>query len=195
MAIYRMVVEDLLVARRTSDDQFIGINAGKTNYNGIELSLNYNFLNTTHLKINNINAFAYNDFKFDTFINDTEDYSGNDLTGVPDLTLNSSLNFDTKIGLYGLINFSHIGKIPIRDDNTIYSKNYQLVNSKIGFKSNDSKKTQFDIFIGLNNIFNEKYASMLLINAGSFGGSAPRYYYPGEPSNYYAGVSIKHSFK
>jgi len=82
----------------------------------------------------------------------------------------------------------------MRDDNTIYSESYQLVNSKIGYKSNDSKKLQFDVFIGLNNIFNEKYASMLLINAGSFGGNAPRYYYPGEPSNYYTGASIKYRF-
>lgn len=195
VAIYKMVVKDLLVARRTSEDQFIGVNAGQTTYNGIELSLNYSLLNTNNLKIYSSNALAYNDFKFDTFIDDTEDYSGNDLTGVPEFTLNSRLNFDTKFGLYGLINYNHIGKIPIRDDNTIYSESYQLVNSKIGFKSNDLKKLQLDIFIGLNNVFNEKYASMLLINAGSFGGNAPRYYYPGEPSNYYTGATIKYRFK
>ena len=43
--------------------------------------------------------------------------------------------------------------------------------------------------------FNEKYASMLLINASGFGGSAPRYYYPGEPNNYYAGLGITYTFK
>mgnify|MGYP000571665588 CR=1 FL=1 len=46
-----------------------------------------------------------------------------------------------------------------------------------------------------NNIFNEKYASMLLINASGFGGSAPRYYYPGEPNNYYAGLGLTYTFK
>ena len=126
-------------------------------------------INTNKLKIYSSNALAYNDFKFETFIDDTDDYSGNDLTGVPELTINSRLNFDTTFGLYALINFNHIGKIPIRDDNTVYSESYQLVNSKIGFKSSDSKTFQFDVFLGLNNIFNEKYASMLLINAGSFG--------------------------
>ncbi len=195
IAIYKMIVKDLLVARRTSDDQFIGVNAGKTNYNGIELSLGYNLLNTTNLKINSNNAFAYNAFKFDTFIDDSEDYSGNDLTGVPDFTLNSILNFDTSFGLYGLLNYNHVGKIPLRDDNTIYSGSYQLVNSKLGYKSNETKKLQFDLFIGFNNIFNEKYASMLSINASSFGGSAPRYYYPGEPSNYYAGLNLKYLLK
>ena len=194
VAIYKMVVKDLLVARRTSDDQYIGVNAGKTTYNGVELGLKYSLLNKENLKIYGSNALSYNNFKFDTFINDTEDYSGNDLTGVPKFTLNSSLNFDAKFGLYGLISYNYIGEIPLRDDNTIYSESYQLVNSKIGYKSKNSKKLQFDVFIGLNNIFNEKYASMLLINAGSFGGNAPRYYYPGEPSNYYIGTAIKYRF-
>ena len=194
VAIYKMVVKDLLVARRTSDDQYIGVNAGKTTYNGVELGLKYSLLNKENLKIYGSNALSYNNFKFDTFINDTEDYSGNDLTGVPKFTLNTSLNFDAKFGLYGLISYNYIGEIPLRDDNTIYSESYQLVNSKIGYKSNNSKKLQFDVFIGLNNIFNEKYASMILINAGSFGGNAPRYYYPGEPSNYYIGTAIKYRF-
>ena len=194
VAIYKMVVKDLLVARRTSDDQYIGVNAGKTTYNGVELGLKYSLLNKENLKIYGSNALSYNNFKFDTFINDTEDYSGNDLTGVPKFTLNTSLNFDAKFGLYGLISYNYIGEIPLRDDNTIYSESYQLVNSKIGYKSKNSKKLQFDVFIGLNNIFNEKYASMILINAGSFGGNAPRYYYPGEPSNYYIGTAIKYRF-
>jgi len=51
-----------------------------------------------------------------------------------------------------------------------------------------------DAYLGFNNIFNEKYASMLQINAGSFGNNPPRYYYPGEPSNYYAGLNLKYTF-
>ena len=33
---------------------------------------------------------------------------------------------------------------------------------------------------------------MLLINASSFGGAPPRYFYPGLPRNYYSGLSIKY---
>lgn len=195
IAIYKMTVKDLLVARRTSDDQFIGVNAGKTIYNGVELSLNYTLFTSDNLTLNTRNALTLNDFKFDTFIDNTENYSGNNLTGVPKFTYNSTLNFDTRQGLYGLINFTNTGEIPIRDDNTIYADNYQLLNAKIGYHSSGSKMFVFDIFLGFNNIFNEKYASMLLINAGSFGGNAPRYYYPGEPDNYYAGVNITCNFK
>lgn len=194
IALFKMNVKNLLVARRTSDDQYIGVNAGETKYNGLELVLNFRLLNSKNLSINFNNSIAFNDFKFEEFIDDNENFSGNDLTGVPKSTFNSSLNFESIIGAYLFLNYNYVGEIPITDDNSIYSKYYQLFNAKIGFKSNPKKKFQFDVFLNLNNIFNEKYASMLLINASSFGGNAPRYYYPGEPSNYYAGINLKYNF-
>jgi iron complex outermembrane receptor protein len=46
----------------------------------------------------------------------------------------------------------------------------------------------------LNNIFDEDYASQILINATGFGGNAPRYFYPGNPTNYYAGINMNYIF-
>ena len=63
-----------------------------------------------------------------------DDYSGNDLTGVPDKTFFSQLYLNTSIGIYAFLNYQYIGEIPIRDDNSIYSDSYQLVNLKTGFK-------------------------------------------------------------
>jgi iron complex outermembrane receptor protein len=194
MALYRMDVKNLLVARRTSSDEFIGVNAGKTWYNGLEIAVNYTLLNTENFKINHSNALAYNDFKFKDFVDDMGDYSGNDLTGVPDLTFNSNVDIETHLGFYTFLNYNYVGRIPIRDDNTVYSDSYQLVNTKFGFKSDQRKTLQFDVFVGINNIFDEHYASMFLINAEGFGGTPPRYYYPGEPTNYYAGVNLKYVF-
>ncbi len=193
-ALYRMDVKNLLVARRTSSDEFIGVNAGKTQYYGLEVTINYSLIKTENFKINHSNSFAYNDFRFKEFIDDVADYSGNDLTGIPNFTFNSILNMKTHFGLYVFLNYNAVGKIPIRDNNKVYSKSYQLLNTKFGFKSDNKRKIQFDVFIGINNIFDEHYASMLLINAEGFGGSAPRYYYPGEPSNYYVGVNLKFVF-
>jgi len=194
ISVYRMNVKNLLVARRTANDQFIGVNAGKTTYNGLELALNYQIYETEGLRIYHSNAFSYNDFTFKEFIDNTDDYSGNDLTGVPNHTFNSNLNVETGIGIYALINYNYVGAIPIRDDNTLYSDKYQVITTKLGFRSNNSKKLQLDIYGCVNNLFDEKYAAMLLINAGSFGGNAPRYYYPGEPVNYYAGANLKYLF-
>ena len=193
IAIYHMLVKNLLVARRTNEDEFIGVNAGETSYNGIELALNYTIVNTTKNKLYFNNSLTFNDFKFKDFVELDQDFSENQLTGVPKLTINSQLNFDSSIGLYAFLTYNYVDEIPMRDDNSVYSDKYQLVHTKIGYRTVFWKKFEMDLFLGINNLFNEKYASMLLINATSFGNNLPRYYYPGEPRNYYTGINLKYS--
>lgn len=194
ISVYLMDIDNLLVARRTGDDQFIGVNAGKTMHKGLEIALNYFLINKKHVQLSHSNSFSLNNYTFEEFQDLDDDYSGNDLTGVPDKTFFSQLYLNTSIGIYAFLNFQYIGAIPIRDDNSIYSDSYQLVNLKTGFKKGFGKHFELDAQIGINNLLDEKYASMLLINAGSFGNNAPRYYYPGTPLNYYSSVSLKYSF-
>lgn len=194
LSLYHMDVRNLLVARRTAADEFIGVNAGETRYNGLELSVNYRLLKSPGFNLDHVNSFTWNDFRFRTFIDDGNDYSGNELTGAPDLTFYSRLEFNTAIGVYGWIDYNYTGEIPIRDDNAVFASAYQLVNTKVGFRSNPNKKFRLDVYTCINNVLDEKYASMLLINAGSFGGQLPRYYYPGEPINYFAGVNLSYLF-
>jgi iron complex outermembrane receptor protein len=194
VSVYFMDIENLLVARRIGDDQFIGVNAGKTVHKGIEIGLNYFLLNNKQVQLSHSNAFSFNNYNFEEFEDLDNDYSGNDLTGVPDKTFYSQLYLNTSYGFYAYINYQYTGEIPIRDDNSVYASSYQLVNLKTGFRKKFGDHFQFDAHLGFNNIFNEKYASMLQINAGSFGNNAPRYYYPGNPQNYYAGLDLKYLF-
>lgn len=194
IALYYMDIDNLLVARRIGDDQFVGVNAGKTIHKGLEIGMNYFLLNKPTIQLSHSNALSLHQYTFDEFQDLDDDYSGNDLTGVPDKTFYSQLHLTTLSGFYTYLNYQYIGEIPLRDDNSIYADSYQLVNIKTGFKLNVTQHFELDTYVGINNIFNEKYASMLQINAGSFGNNAPRYYYPGEPSNYYAGLNLKYTF-
>lgn len=195
MALYQMSIKNLLVARRTAEDQFIGVNAGKTRHNGLEFSLNYNGYHTHDFSIDSYLSYALNNFIFKDFIDDNNNFSGNDLTGVPSEVVNLGLNLSTKLGLYANINYQHVGKIPMNDSNALYSDAYNLVNSKVGYKIGIAKnKLAINTFLGINNIFDVKYASQILINATGFGGKAPRYYYPGNPVNYHAGININYLF-
>ena len=194
IAIYRMNVKNLLVARRTSNDEYMGVNAGKTQYNGLEFTLKNTFIKTKNITLFGFHSFAYNDFKFKKFIDDSNDYSNNLLTGVPKLTYNATIGLESLNGFYTSVNYSFVGEIPLRDDNSVYSDEYQIINTQFGYQSNTNNNFQYNFLVGINNLTNSKYASMLLINAGSFGGNKPRYYYPGNPVNYYTSLKLKYLF-
>lgn len=193
-SVFRLDIRNLLVSRRTADDQFIGINAGETQNDGLEVSLDYQWLKKEQLSINTFLTYTLNDFKFEEFIDGDNNFSGNDLTGVPSEVLNAGIDFNTKMGLYGNINFQHVGRIPITDNNSQFSEVYNLTNLKIGYKLAIHQRWNLNAYFGLDNVFDEEYASQILINARGFGGNAPRFFYPGNPVNYYSGVNVNYNF-
>ncbi|WP_282123823.1 TonB-dependent receptor family protein [Algibacter mikhailovii] len=193
-SIFRMDVKNLLVPRRTDSDEFIGINAGRTQHDGLELNLGYNIVNTHTVTLDSFLSYTLNAFTFKEFIDDDADYSENDLTGVPSEVFNLGLVCNFQVGIYANINYQYVGEIPITDSNNLYSNSYKLSNCKVGFQRNLNKNLNVNVFFGINNIFDETYASQLLINASGFGGNAPRYYYPGNPKNYYGGLNLAYEF-
>ena len=125
-------------------------------------------------------------YTFDDFIDDDRgDFSGNDLTGVPNYTSNYNLNIETLSGFYSRLVWQGVGKMPILDDNSIYSEAYNLVNLKFGVQK-DFGKLNLNLYMGINNLLDEKYASMLQINPRF----NQRYYYPGLPVNYFGGIKL-----
>ena len=194
MSMYTLRVADLLVDRRAANDALFALNAGKTNHFGIEGNINYTVLKSENLHIDAFTNFSIYDYKFDEFLNLDEIFSGNTLTGVPSEVFNTGVNANTTLGFYGNINYQHVGSMFADDANTVVSEAYTLVNTKIGYKKKLKNKFTLNLFLGINNILNTKYVSQLQVNAGSFGGNAPRYYYAGNPINYYGGVKIGYLF-
>lgn len=194
LAVYRLAIKNLLVARRTSQDQFIGINAGETQHDGLELDLQYNWICNSNITLSSFVNYTLNDYEFKEFIDDTDNFSGNDLTGVPSEVFNTGIDFSSKFGLYGNLNFQYVGSMPITDSNSLYSDDYRLANTKFGYRFEPIENFNLNLYYGLNNIFDEQYASQILINTSGFGGSAPRYYYPGNPRNHYGGINMSYEF-
>jgi len=183
---YTMLITDLLVARRNSELDFSGFNAGKSKHNGLELLVNHQLIKTSSINLNHKLSYTLMEYSFDEFIDDDRgDFSGNDLTGVPNYTLNYQIIIESSSGLYGNINYQSVGEMPILDDNSIFSEAYNVVNIKAGFKK-EINKFSLNIYGGINNLLDEKYASMLQINPRF----NQRYYYPGLPINYYSGIKM-----
>ncbi|MBO3097764.1 TonB-dependent receptor family protein [Gelidibacter pelagius] len=190
---YIMDIQDLLVAQRVGDDQYIGRNAGRTLHKGLEISTEYKLVLTDAINISPYFNAAINWHRFKEFINEEIDYSGNELTGVPNISLASgvALNYN-KMAFY--INHLYVGEMPMNDGNSLYSDAYSLLNLKLDYSAQLFKALKFKVIFGINNLADTKYASSILINATGFGNSEPRYYYPGNPRNYYGGVSLNYRF-
>ncbi|SRX54883.1 TonB-dependent receptor [Aequorivita sp. CIP111184] len=191
VAAYFLKIEDLLVAERVGEDQYIGRNAGKTAHKGIEISTEYTIPVNANFYVSPFLNAEFNNHKFIDFVDGEDSFSGNQLTGVPNKKVNGGINLGFK-NLRLNTNFLHIGEIPLNDSNSLYSEKYTVFNTKASYKKELSKKLSLKINVGISNFTNEKYASSVLINATSFGNSEPRYYYPGMPRNWFGGVMVNY---
>ncbi len=185
---YWMKLTNLLVTKRESEEQFYGVNAGRTNHQGIEVSIQHlvPLKNSNLLQFNASATHSLN--RFEEFIDDGNDYSDKHLPGIPEFTIYLSAN--GKLGKQNIhINYRLNGKQYLNDSNTNTYQAFNVLNAKISRMIN-IKQINGEIHFGANNLFNTHYASMLLVNAPSFGNSLPRYYYPALPFNIYFGIQL-----
>jgi iron complex outermembrane receptor protein len=188
-------ITNLLVARRTAEDQYIGINAGASSHIGMEFLVNYQFLQTSQYLVSTYFSAAVNRFKFKDFVDGTNDYSGNQLTAVPDAQWNVGVDLSTTTGFKLHTAFSKVGEMPLNDQNSKYTQAYSLLDIKTSYTFMVLKSLKTELSTGINNATNTQYAASILPNAVGFGQAKPRYYYPGNPRNYYGGISLSYLFK
>lgn len=194
LALFSAQIENLLVARRTAEDQYVGINAGSSSHLGVEFLVNYNLLNSPNLKINPYISGVLNHFRFKDFVDGDFDYSGNSLTNVPKNQVNFGLDINTKKGWRINTSFRTVGKMPINDANSLYTDAYALLDIKTTYAFRILEYLKTELTAGINNALNEKYAASIVPNALGFGTAPARYYYPGNPVNYYGGFSVSWLF-
>ena len=193
LSLYYMKVKNLLVAQRTGEDEYMGINAGGTNHPGMELRMDYRLIKspsfTTFFRANG----SLTRYHFSDFTDRGNDYTDNKLTGTPDLLTNWMLETTHTKGFFLNLHYLTVGRMPLRDDNSIYTDAYALANVMAGYEKTFQHFT-IAFTSGIQNLFDKRYASMVLINAVAAGNQSPRYYYPGLPRNYKSHVSLKYTF-
>jgi len=165
------------------------INAGGTKQWGLESSLafwiiplnNIHFVKGLQLK----NSYTLSHFKFDQYLDKTNNFSGNHLTGVPKTTIVSSTDLQLPKSFSVFLQHNYTSSIPLNDANTVYARKYHLVQAKIGKKNLYIGNVPFEIYIGADNILNEKYSLGNDLNA--LGG---RYFNVAATRNFYGGLLI-----
>ncbi|MDP5232044.1 MAG: TonB-dependent receptor, partial [Cellulophaga sp.] len=193
LAIYQMNIKNLLVAQRVGDDQFVGRNAGKTRHQGLEIAANYQLNISSKIRLNPFVNYTFNNHNFIDFIDGENDFSGNELTGVPKHRVTSGWQATFFDHFYWNTVHQFVGEIPLTDANTLYSEAFNVYNTKIGFQKKLSTNFSINAQVGINNLFDARYAQSVLINTAAFGGAEPRYYYPGNDRNYYTSLQLRYT--
>ncbi len=188
--IYWIELKNLLVTKRVTEDIFTGINAGKTRHQGFELLLHNRLMAYHNFPGELTSVFSYSRSlnRFIDFTDDSIKYDGKYLPGIPDQSMNLQFTWEPFKILEIVINLNYTGNQYLNDGNSLKYHGYTFGNIKMTTHIKMKSAGTFDLYAGINNITNTRYASMLIVNAQGFNNSEPRYYYPGLPRNGYAGI-------
>ncbi len=193
-SLYHMDINNLLVAQRVGEDQFIGRNAGETRHQGLELSARSVLPLCKSVNVHPYFNYTFSDHSFVDFVDEDDDFSGNPLTGVPKHRISSGVDVRHTNGLQLNLTHQFVDEIPLTDANTLNSESFNVFNAKLGYNTQLSSNFSLGLNVGVNNVFNTNYAQSVLINAVGFGGAFPRYFYPGNDQNFYGGVKLGYLF-
>ena len=151
-------------------------NVGSTSRYGLELNSQLSF------KGGRINlSYTLSKNKFEDFIIDNNNLADNLIPGIPSQMLDLDLIFKLSRGRSLIISNRLIGERYADNANETLVSSYNLLNIK--YSKEIFKKSE--IFLGVNNAFNQEYFDNIRINA--FG---KRYYEPAPKRNFYFGINL-----
>lgn len=180
-------MKDAIVRRQNEAGQEFFVNSGATVQKGLEVLLeskSFNLKNDIFSGLKFRFSGSFYRFTFENYRQNESDFSGNDLTGVPRTTVNSLINFTLFKKLS--VDYSHFytSKIPLNDANSVWSEPSLLGNIQFRFPV-ELEKTTVNLFLQIQNVYNEDYVSGFDINA--FGN---RYYNPAAKRNFIFEIKV-----
>ncbi len=186
-SVFQYRLENAIVRRVNADDTEYYLNAGGTRQTGIETQASYWLIEPgskgllSGLQIQN--SFTLSKYFFRDYVNGTNNYSGNRLTGTPRNVLISGLDFRFQKNFYLFAQHNYTSKIPLNDANSLFSKDFNLIHLKAGWRSSKPGKPVLDFYAGIDNLLNETYSLGNDLNA--FGG---RYFNAAPLRNFFGGI-------
>jgi len=183
VAVFDISLEDELVPFEL--EQFPGrtfySNAGKSSRTGVEAAVSW----TSESGFGIDASYTWSDFTFDEFVDENgTDFSGSRLPGLPRQFGYLGLRYQSERGLRAILETSYSGDLYANNANTAVIPSYTVTGMRVSYDF-ERGPWLFRPYVGVNNLFDEKYNSNIRINA--FGG---RYYEPAPERNAYAGVVV-----
>ncbi len=178
-----------IVRRVNSDDNEFYLNAGGTKQSGFETQASYwlirpgaqRFISGLQLQ----NSYTLSKYFFRDYVNGTINYSGNRLTGVPKNVVINGIDLRIDRHFYLFAQHNYTSEIPLNDANSFFSRDYNLIHFKAGWKGSRPGKPSLEVFAGVDNLLDETYSLGNDLNA--FGG---RYFNAAPLRNFFGGLKV-----
>jgi iron complex outermembrane recepter protein len=185
LSVFRIDLTDELVPFELpgSPGRTFFANAGESERNGVETALSWQHESGFGADL----SYTYSDFTFEEFVDENgNDLAGARLPGLPRHFGYAGVSYRTDNGLFARLESIYSGSLYADSANTTEVDSYVVTNFRA---SREFQNGSWLIrpYLGVNNIFDERYFSNIRINA--FGG---RYYEAAPDRNFYAGVDVRY---
>jgi iron complex outermembrane receptor protein len=176
-------VDDELVPFEVGGREFFE-NAGRSKRSGLELGLTLQPCEGLTASL----AYTFSHFEFDRFRTSAGSFDGNDIPGVPRNQVWAEIAYTHPWGLYGSWEVFFADDIYADNANSVQSDSYVVSNLRAGYRGRFGG-WEIGSFIGVDNLFAEKYADNVRLNVES-----GRFFEPAPERSVYGGVSLGHRF-
>jgi iron complex outermembrane recepter protein len=188
--LFEFDLKETIVIQRTPDNADYFVNAGGTDQRGIESSLRWSPKLGKALDLSLMGNYTLNYFHFDDYVNDSQTYSGNRITGVAPNIVALGLDLVIHGRLYFNITESYTDHIPLNDSNTEFAQEYYLFGMRAGYHLLTVTNYPLEVFAGVDNLFDRTYSLGNDLNA-----AAGRYYNVAAGRNFFVGIKASALFK
>ena len=183
---YRFRLRNTIVVKRDESGADYFFNSGNTLQNGVELMLSYRQPSRQSWASNFRPwiSFTLSDYQFENYIQNSQDYSGNRLTGTPGRYGVAGLDYNSSKGFYFNLTATYSDEVPLNDANTVFANEYYLFGARAGFRGSLWNRA-VDFFLGSENISDRRYSLGNDLNA-----TGGRYFNAAAGRSFFAGLSI-----
>jgi iron complex outermembrane receptor protein len=155
-------------------------NAGRLTHRGLEVSLRAALATWVEAQA----AFTTGDYSYDEFVTPDGTFTGNRVPGVPRHRLFGRLTLRPGHDVWVGVEADVVSAVPADDANTAEAPSYAVGHVRIGWEGHAGRSTLAP-FVALLNVFDERYASSVAVNAR--GG---RYFEPAPGRQLLAGLAV-----
>jgi iron complex outermembrane recepter protein len=188
ITLYALSLDQTIVVQKKINNADYFINSGNSLQKGAELTLAWNPLLEKNKVISSLkiwSSYTLNHYRFGSYVQNKNDYSGNQLTGVPPTVSVSGIDIRFKNNFYVNSTLNFVDRLPLNDANSEYANDYFLAGTRIGYLHHSKSKTSMEIWLGVDNAFDQKYSLGNDLNA-----NGSRFYNAAVGRNFYFGVKM-----